>query len=69
MAPGADALKTAEAVKAEIARVAKGFPPGLKIAYANDTTDLIKLSIDEVVKTFPEDWYEKDEKQIGRAHV
>ncbi|WP_298092997.1 efflux RND transporter permease subunit [uncultured Sphingomonas sp.] len=51
MAPGADALKTAEAVKAEIARVAKGFPPGLKIAYANDTTDFIKLSIDEVVKT------------------
>ena len=54
MAPGADALKTAELVKAEITRVAKGFPQGLKIAYANDTTAFIKLSIDEVVKTLIE---------------
>jgi len=54
MAPGADALKTAELVKAEVARVAKGFPPGLKVAYANDTTAFIKLSIDEVVKTLIE---------------
>ena len=53
-APGADALKTAELVKAEIARVAKGFPPGLKVAYANDTTAFIKLSIEEVVKTLIE---------------
>ena len=54
LAPGADALKTAELVKAEVARVAKGFPPGLKVAYANDTTAFIKLSIDEVVKTLIE---------------
>ena len=54
MAPGADALKTAELVKAEITRVAKTFPPGLKVAYANDTTAFIKLSIDEVVKTLIE---------------
>ncbi|WP_426256172.1 efflux RND transporter permease subunit [Sphingomonas sp. DC2300-3] len=54
LAPGADALKTAELVKAEVARVAKSFPPGLKVAYANDTTAFIKLSIDEVVKTLLE---------------
>ncbi|MGE7206360.1 multidrug efflux RND transporter permease subunit [Sphingomonas sp. NPDC019816] len=54
MAPGADALKTAELVKAEINRVAKTFPQGLKVAYANDTTAFIKLSIDEVVKTLIE---------------
>ncbi|MET4896363.1 multidrug efflux RND transporter permease subunit [Sphingomonadaceae bacterium jetA1] len=54
MAPGADALKTAELVKAEINRVARNFPPGLKVAYANDTTAFIKLSIDEVVKTLIE---------------
>ncbi|WP_294271201.1 efflux RND transporter permease subunit, partial [uncultured Sphingomonas sp.] len=54
MAPGADALKTAELVKAEVNRVAKTFPPGLKVAYANDTTAFIKLSIDEVVKTLIE---------------
>ena len=54
LAPGADALETAELVKAEIARVAKTFPPTLRIAYANDTTDFIKLSIEEVIKTLVE---------------
>ena len=32
----------------------RSFPPGLKVAYANDTTAFIKLSIDEVVKTLLE---------------
>ncbi|TXC69899.1 multidrug efflux RND transporter permease subunit [Sphingomonas ginsenosidivorax] len=54
LAPGADALKTAELVKAYISEQAKSFPPGLKFAYANDTTDFIKLSIEEVVKTLIE---------------
>ncbi|WP_443969924.1 efflux RND transporter permease subunit [Sphingobium sp. CR28] len=54
LAPGADALKTSDAVKAEVERLSKGFPPGLKFAYANDTTDFIRLSIDEVVKTLLE---------------
>ena len=51
LSPGADALKTADLVKAEIEAAAKNFPPGLKFAYANDTTAFIKLSIEEVVKT------------------
>lgn len=51
LAPGADALKTAELVKAKVAELAKGFPDGLKVAYANDTTAFIKLSVNEVVKT------------------
>ena len=54
MAPGADALKTAELVKAQIETASKSFPAGLKYAYANDTTDFIKLSIEEVVKTLIE---------------
>ncbi|MCW6529597.1 efflux RND transporter permease subunit [Sphingomonas lycopersici] len=54
LAPGADALKTAELVKAEIARISKSFPPNLRVDYANDTTDFIKLSIEEVVKTLIE---------------
>jgi multidrug efflux pump len=54
LAPGADALETAELVKAEVARVAKTFPAGLKVAYANDTTAFIELSIEEVVKTLIE---------------
>ncbi|PZU10192.1 efflux RND transporter permease subunit [Sphingomonas sp.] len=51
MAPGADALSTAELVKAEVEKAARNFPPGLKFSYAQDTTNFIKLSIDEVVKT------------------
>lgn len=53
-APGADALKTAELVKAKVEELARTFPPGYKFAYANDTTAFIKLSIDEVVKTLIE---------------
>ena len=54
LAPGADALATAELVKAEIARIAKTYPPNIRVAYANDSTDFIKLSIEEVVKTLIE---------------
>ncbi|EJU12611.1 hydrophobe/amphiphile efflux-1 (HAE1) family protein, partial [Sphingomonas sp. LH128] len=54
LAPGADALKTAEMVRAEVEKVAKTFPPGMKYAYANDATDFITLSVDEVVKTLIE---------------
>lgn len=54
LAPGADALKTAELVKAEVEAIAKTFPPGLAFSYANDTTDFIKLSVEEVVKTLIE---------------
>ncbi|WP_174297144.1 multidrug efflux RND transporter permease subunit [Sphingomonas bacterium] len=54
LSPGADALATAKLVKAEIASVAQGFPDGFKVAYANDSTDFIKLSIEEVVKTLIE---------------
>jgi multidrug efflux pump len=50
LAPGADALTTAEKVKV-VAESAKSFPPGLAYAYANDSTAFIKLSIEEVVKT------------------
>jgi multidrug efflux pump len=54
LAPGADALKTARLVKAEVARRAAGFPEGFTYDYANDTTAFIQLSIHEVVKTLIE---------------
>ena len=54
LAPGADALKTAELVKAEVASVAKTFPPGYQYSFVNDSTNFIKLSIEEVVKTLIE---------------
>jgi multidrug efflux pump len=54
LAPGADALETADAVKARVEQIAASFPSGYKYAYAYDTTDFIKLSIEEVVKTLIE---------------
>jgi multidrug efflux pump len=51
LAPGADALETADLVKTEVARIARSFPQGFEYAYANDTTAFIKLSIEEVIKT------------------
>src|SRR4051794_17239853 len=52
--PGANALRTANLVKARVAQIAKRMPAGYSYAYANDTTDFIKLSIWEVVKTLLE---------------
>jgi multidrug efflux pump len=54
LAPGADALETAELAKAEIERAARSFPAGLRYAYPSDSTEFIKLSIREVVKTLLE---------------
>ncbi|HEY2356133.1 MAG TPA: efflux RND transporter permease subunit [Phenylobacterium sp.] len=54
LAPGADALKTAELVKAEVARRAPAFPPGFQYSFPNDSTAFIKLSVKEVVITLIE---------------
>ncbi len=54
LAPGADALRTAELVRAEVERQAKSFPPGFRYAFPQDSTEFVKLSIDEVVKTLLE---------------
>src|SRR6478735_2691194 len=49
--PGANALRTANLVKAKVSEIAPRMPQGFNYAYANDTSDFIKLSIWEVVKT------------------
>nr|WP_314444209.1 efflux RND transporter permease subunit [uncultured Sphingomonas sp.] len=54
LAPGADALRTAELIKERVAELTTSLPEGLKVAYANDTTAFIKLSVEEVVKTLLE---------------
>jgi multidrug efflux pump len=54
LSPGADALKTAELVRAAITERAKSFPPGYEYAFPNDATDFIKLSVREVVQTLIE---------------
>jgi len=51
LAPGADALTTAELVKKEIETQSKNFPHGFAYDFPNDSTTFIKLSIEDVVKT------------------
>jgi len=54
LAPGADALKTAELVKARVAELSTNLPDGYKIVFPRDTTPFIKLSVEEVIKTLIE---------------
>jgi len=54
LSPGANQLATEAAIKAELTRLSKVFPPGLKIVYSLDTEPYIRLSIEEVVKTLLE---------------
>lgn len=49
--PDANALDTAEAVRAKMAEMSRFFPAGMKVVYPNDSTTFIKVSINEVIKT------------------
>jgi multidrug efflux pump len=51
LAPGADALKTSEAVKVRVKELAANLPSGYEITFPRDTSDFIKLSVREVVET------------------
>ncbi len=53
-AAGANALDTADAVKAKMKEMSRYFPPGMKVVYPYDTTPFVKVAIDEVVKTLLE---------------
>ena len=50
----ANALQVDRDAKAELARLAKSFPPGMKYAIAFDTTTIVGASIHEVIKTLIE---------------
>ncbi|MCL2669355.1 MAG: efflux RND transporter permease subunit [Syntrophaceae bacterium] len=50
-AAGANALDTADNVKAKMAELSQFFPAGLKVVYPYDTTPYIRVAIGEVVKT------------------
>ncbi|MEJ1968506.1 MAG: efflux RND transporter permease subunit [Rhizomicrobium sp.] len=54
LAPGANALTTADAVKAKATELAATFPPGVKLAFPVDNTTFIRLSINDVIKTLIE---------------
>src|SRR5512136_3110823 len=50
-APGANALDTADGIKAKMAELSHYFPRGMKVVYPYDTTPFVKVAINEVVKT------------------
>jgi HAE1 family hydrophobic/amphiphilic exporter-1 len=50
-AAGANALDTANAVRAKMEEMSAYFPPGVKVVYPYDTTPFITVAIKEVVKT------------------
>ena len=52
--PGANALQVANEVYANMERLSKRFPEGLKYAVSYDTTLFVKESIKEVIKTLLE---------------
>ena len=54
MAAGANALDTANAVRAKMKELGRFFPAGMKVVYPYDTTPFVKVSIEEVVKTLLE---------------
>jgi len=54
LATGANALDTADAVKAKLHELSRFFPQGVKAVTPYDTTPFVKVSIEEVVKTLVE---------------
>ncbi|RII30985.1 MAG: hydrophobe/amphiphile efflux-1 family RND transporter [Geobacter sp.] len=54
LAAGANALDTANRVKAKMEELSKYFPEGMKVVYPYDTTPFVKISIEEVVQTLIE---------------
>jgi len=54
LAPNANALDTAERVRARLAELGEFFPPGLRTVYPNDVTPFIETSIEGVAHTLIE---------------
>jgi hydrophobe/amphiphile efflux-1 (HAE1) family protein len=50
-AAGANALDTANAIRAKMDEMSHFFPPGMRIVYPYDTTPFVRVAIQEVVKT------------------
>ncbi len=54
LSPAANALNTAEAVRAKVADLSRFFPPGVRVDYPLDTSAFVRISIEEVIKTLVE---------------
>jgi hydrophobe/amphiphile efflux-1 (HAE1) family protein len=50
-AAGANALDTADAIRAKMEEMSHFFPSGMKVVYPYDTTPFVRVAIKEVVKT------------------
>lgn len=50
-APGANAVATADAIRAKLKEMSPYFPRGMKVVYPYDTTPFVRVAIHEVVKT------------------
>jgi HAE1 family hydrophobic/amphiphilic exporter-1 len=53
-AAGANALETADNVRAKLEEMSQFFPAGVRVVYPYDTTPFVKVAINEVVKTLIE---------------
>ena len=53
-ASGANALETADRIRAKLQEMSRYFPPGMKVVYPYDTTPFVRVAIGEVVKTLLE---------------
>ena len=51
LSPGADALQTADLIKAKMAELARNLPDGLKYGYSNDSTSFIRKSVSDVERS------------------
>ncbi|MCG3194662.1 MAG: Multidrug resistance protein MexB [Thermoanaerobaculia bacterium] len=51
---GANALETADRVKAKMNELSRFFPPGMKVVYPMDTTPFVRVAINEVFKALLE---------------
>ena len=54
LATGANALNTADGVKARLGELSQFFPAGMSVVYPYDTTPFVKISIEDVVTTLAE---------------
>ncbi|MDI1313415.1 efflux RND transporter permease subunit [Prosthecobacter sp.] len=51
---GSNALETVDLVKKKVEELSQFFPPGVKAIYPYDTTQFVRISVEEVVKTLIE---------------
>ncbi|GAA0543846.1 multidrug efflux pump [Rhizomicrobium palustre] len=54
LSPGANAVKTAEALEKRLAELAPSIPPGMKYAISYNTAPFVKISIEKVLHTLLE---------------